>query len=70
MLELPSYDREAYVVCVGDQFVGTKRHHRELTSFDEAELFRSKGAAKRIAAKIRANDVKKVTISMVPDSAW
>ena len=56
--------RKAFVVRVGEQFVGPRHMHRALVSFEKAELFRYKAAARRIAYAKKADEIMTVTITL------
>ena len=56
--------RKAFVVRVGHQFVGPRHSHRALVSFEKAELFRYRAAAKRIAYSKKADEIMTVTITL------
>jgi hypothetical protein len=56
--------RKAFVVRVGEQFVGPRHMHRALVSFEKAELFRYKAAARRIAYAKKADEIMTVTIAL------
>jgi hypothetical protein len=56
--------RKAFVVRVGQQFVGPRHMHRALVSFEKAELFRYRAAAKRIAYAKKADEIMTVTIAL------
>lgn len=47
--------RKAYVVRVGDKFVGPRYMHRILVPFDKAEMFRYQAAARRVAFNKKAD---------------
>lgn len=61
---MPSMTRTAYVVRVGDKFVGPRHMHRALVGFEKAELFRYRAAAKRVAYNKHADEVMVVTITL------
>lgn len=56
--------RKAFVVRVGDQFIGPRHAHRALVSFEKAELFRYRAAAKRIAYAKKADEIMEVRITL------
>ena len=56
--------RKAYVVRVGDKFVGPRHMHRMLVDFDKAELFRYKAAARRIMFNKKADEIMTVLITL------
>lgn len=56
--------RKAYVVRVGEQFIGPRHMHRMLVPFEKAELFRYRAAAKRIAHAKKADEIMVVTITL------
>ena len=56
--------RKAFVVRVGEQFVGPRHMHRALVSFEKAELFRYRAAAKRIAYANKADEIMTVLITL------
>jgi hypothetical protein len=56
--------RKAFVVRVGEQFVGPRHMHRALVSFEKAELFRYRAAAKRIAYAKKADEIMEVRITL------
>jgi hypothetical protein len=56
--------RKAFVVRVGQQFIGPRHMHRALVSFEKAELFRYRAAAKRIAYAKRADEIMTVLITL------
>ncbi len=56
--------RKAFVVRVGQQFIGPRHAHRALVSFEKAELFRYRAAAKRIAYAQKADEIMTVTIAL------
>ena len=59
-----------YVIRVGAKFVGPHRFRRQLVDFPQAELFIKKSGAKKVAAKIRADAIHKVTLVLEEDNAW
>jgi len=56
--------RKAFVIRVGDKFVGPRHMKRALVDFDKAELYRYKKAAKRMAFLKKADEVMAVTIEL------
>lgn len=56
--------RKAFVVRVGDKFVGPRHMHRMLVDFEKAELFRYKAAARRVAYAKKADEIMVVRISL------
>ncbi len=56
--------RKAFVVRVGEKFVGPRHMHRMLVDFEKAELFRYKAAARRIAFNKKADEIMTVTITL------
>ena len=56
--------RKAYVVRVGDKFVGPRHMHRMLVDFEKAELFRYRAAARRIAYNKKADEIMTVLITL------
>jgi hypothetical protein len=59
--------RKAYVVRVGDKFVGGRHLHRKLVDFGMADLFTYKQPARRVAYKKRADEIMEVTITLEGD---
>lgn len=59
-----SKPRKAFVIRVGEQFVGPRHMHRNLVSFEKAELFRYRAAAKRVAYNKKADEVMEVRITL------
>lgn len=56
--------RKAFVVRVGDKFVGPRHMHRMLVDFEKAEMFRYKAAARRIAYNKKADEIMSVVITL------
>ena len=56
--------RKAFVVRIGQEFVGPRHAHRALVSFEKAELFRYRTVAKRIAHAKKADEIMTVTITL------
>lgn len=56
--------RNAFVVRVGDKFIGPRHMHRMLVDFEKAELFRYRAAARRIMFNKKADEVLVVTITL------
>lgn len=56
--------RRAFVVRVGDKFIGPRHMHRMLVDFDKAELFRYRAAARRIAFLKKADEIMAVSITL------
>lgn len=56
--------RRAFVVRVGDKFVGPRHMHRALVDFEKAELFRYRAAARRVAFNKQADEIMAVTITL------
>lgn len=56
--------RIAYVVRVGDKFVGPRHMQRTLVGFEKAELFRYRAAAKRVAFNKQPSEVMVVKITL------
>ena len=56
--------RKAFVVRVGDKFVGPRHMHRMLVDFEKAELFRYRAAARRVAYAKKADEIMVVTIRL------
>lgn len=56
--------RKAYVVRVGDKFIGPRHMHRMLVDFEKAELFRYRAAARRIMFNRKADEVMTVLITL------
>ena len=56
--------RKAFVVRVGDKFIGPRYMHRMLVDFDKAELFKYKKAAKRMAFHKKADEIMSVIITL------
>lgn len=56
--------RKAFVVRVGALFIGPRHMHRALVSFEKAELFRYRAAAKRIAYARKADEIMEVKITL------
>lgn len=56
--------RKAYVIRVGDKFIGPRHMHRMLVPFEKAELFRYRAAAKRVAFNKQADEIMVVTITL------
>lgn len=56
--------RIAYVVRVGDKFVGPRHMQRTLVGFEKAELFRYRAAAKRVAFDRQPSEVMVVKITL------
>lgn len=61
---MTDYVRKAFVVRVGDRFVGPRHMHRMLVDFDKAELFRYRAAARRVAFNKKADEIMVVTITL------
>ena len=59
--------RKAFVVRVGDKFIGPRYMHRMLVDFDKAELFKYKKAAKRMAFHKKADEIMSVLIQLERD---
>lgn len=57
-------ERKAFVIRVGEQFVGPRHMHRNLVSFEKAELFRYRAAAKRVAYAKKADEIMSVKITL------
>lgn len=67
MLQRPTMNtsnRKAFVVRVGDKFVGPRHMHRMLVGFEKAELFRYRAAARRIAFNKKADEIMTVIITL------
>ena len=62
-----STTRKAFVVRVGDKFIGPRYMHRMLVDFDKAELFKYKKAAKRMAFHKKADEIMSVLIQLERD---
>lgn len=62
---LTTKERKAFVVRVGEQFIGPRHMHRALVSFEKAELFRYRAAAKRVAYNKQADEIMEVRITLV-----
>lgn len=56
--------RKAYVIRVGDKFVGPRHMKRVLVDFSKAEIYRYRKAAKRMAYLKKADEVMTVTITL------
>lgn len=56
--------RKAFVVRVGEKFIGPRHMHRMLVDFDKAELFRYRAAARRIMWAKKADEIMVVTITL------
>ena len=59
--------RKAFVVRVGDKFIGPRYMNRMLVDFDKAELFKYKKAAKRMAFHKKADEIMAVLIQLERD---
>lgn len=57
-------ERKAFVVRIGEQFIGPRHMHRNLVSFEKAELFRYRAAAKRVAYNKQADEIMEVRITL------
>ena len=56
--------RKAFVVRCGDMFIGPRHMHRMLVTFEKAELFGYRAAAKRIAYNRKADEIMTVVITL------
>ena len=56
--------RKAFVVRKGELFVAPRYMQRTLVSFEKAELFRYRAAARRIAYTKQADEIMEVTITL------
>lgn len=56
--------RTAYVVRVGDKFVGPRHMQRTLVGFEKAELFHYRAVAKRVAFNRQPSEVVVVKITL------
>jgi len=57
--------RIAYVVQVGDKFVGPRHMNRVLVGFEKAELFHYRAVAKRVAYNRQPSEV--VVVKITPE---
>jgi len=59
--------RKAFVIRVGDKFVGPRHLNRALTDFDKADLYTYKQSARRLAYRKRADEIMPVLIMLEQD---